>query len=108
MFGFPLLRALSVVPLQSISLEELMESYFGKQEEANLTDAKHLDTHTYVSGDIQYTQNVYRLKNGSLYTHTTNDSIDSKEALEKRLKELVAEQKYEEAAVLRDKIKRLN
>jgi hypothetical protein len=56
MFDFPLLRALSVMPLKSITFEELMESYFGKQEEPDLTDSKLLDTHTYTAGDIQYTQ----------------------------------------------------
>jgi excinuclease UvrABC helicase subunit UvrB len=100
MYGFPLLRALSI-----ITLEDLCTSYFCK--EPDLTDAKLLDVHSYIVNDIQYTQKVYRLKDSSLYTKTTQDSDVSIKFLQEKLDESVKAQNFEVAAYLRDKIKSL-
>lgn len=105
MFGFPLLRNLSILPLKSIDLETLLSSYFAI--EPDLTDAKLLDTYTYVVNDIQYEQKVYRLKDGSLYTSTRQNTDVSKEFLQKKLDEAVKAQDFETAVYLRDKIKKL-
>jgi protein-arginine kinase activator protein McsA len=107
MFGFPLLDSLGMFPRGSVSMDELLDAYLGKQEEVDLLESKLLDTYTYVAGDIKYEQKVYRLKNGALYTTTTQDTDASLTILRKQLDKAVEIQDFERAAILRDKINSL-
>lgn len=105
MFGFPLVRSFKVIP-EIISLDTLMESYFGK-EDVDLEGAKLLDTYAYEVSGLQYVQKVYRLANGALYTETVQDTEASKIHLENELNDAIKNQEFEKAAVLRDKLKAL-
>jgi len=106
MFNFPLLRALSIVPVPTFELDDLMNEYFGNKS-VDLTDAKILDVYAYAVEGIQYEQKVYRLKNNSIYVETKPNAGVSIIQLEKELREAVIAQQFEKAATIRDKIKSL-
>src|SRR5688500_18830747 len=106
MFGFPLLRSLNTIPVEAVTFESLINSYFGEKE-VDLEGAKTLDVYHYTVNSIQYEQKVYRLKNGSVYVATTSNTDETKNIFEEELKKAVAEQRFEYAASLRDKLKRL-
>jgi excinuclease UvrABC helicase subunit UvrB len=84
-----------------------MDNFLGVNVEVDLKYAKLLDTHTYTVDGIVYKQKVYRLKNHTIYVDTTVVPEVSLENLEKELDEAVKTENFEEAIILRNKIKRL-
>lgn len=103
--GFPLLRALGTIPVEAVTLDALMNSYFGKQE-VDLEGSKLLDTYSYTKDNLAYCQKTYRLKGGAIYV--TTEQVDDLEIknLQKELKEAIKTENFERAASLRDELKR--
>lgn len=89
-----------------VSHEHWLSSW-GLSEEPDLTKAKLLDEHMFTVNDISYTQKVWRLEDRSIYTETKPSYLTELEVYEKQKAEAVADQRFEDAAVLRDKIARL-
>lgn len=103
--GFPLFRSLSTIPVEAMTLNALMNSYFGEQK-VDLEGSKELDTYSYTVNGITYCQKTYRLRNGSIYVSTNQVEEASIVELQKQLKEAIIEQNFEKAASLRDELKR--
>lgn len=110
MFGFNKLggakstvfgNLLSNEPLFS---SELLNDLFGFDKDTEIEDATLIDTYQYQEGNLTYEQKVYRLKNNSIYVETTNVKDSEIESLEKRKTRAIAENRFEDAAVLRDRI----
>jgi len=98
----------SIFPLREQTLRDIMNYHLGiNTEKVDLKTAKLIDTCTYSAGGIVYEQKVYRLKSKSIYVETTVVTEVSLENLEKELEEVLKDENFEEAIVLRDKIKRL-
>jgi excinuclease UvrABC helicase subunit UvrB len=109
MFGFPLLLGKRDKSLFRPSLfpDEFLEDWFGFDEKVELDDATLLDTHEYQNGSLTYEQKVYRLADKSIYVQTKTIKGSELSTLEEQKQKAISEQRFEDAAHLRDKIKRL-
>ena len=88
------------------ALQEIDALFRGVVSKVDKQGAKILDTHRYKAGGFTYKQTVYRLKDGiTVYVETDLVQDDGLKLLQDRLKLAVSEQRYEEAARLRDEIK---
>jgi hypothetical protein len=111
MFGFHYLSMSKVNNLfdknGSLFSDELLDCLFGFDKKAELIDGTLLDTHQYTVGDLTYEQRVYRLKDNSIFVDTKQVKDTELESLTGKLAEAIKSQNFEEAAILRDKIKSL-
>lgn len=69
----------------------------------DITNAKLLDTHQYKIKSTIYEEKVYRLADGIIYVNTI--VLDENTDIQLLIKKAIAEERYEDAATLRDKIK---
>lgn len=73
--------------------------------QVNLEGASLLDDYTFEKNGMVYNQKVFRLLDHSIYTETELVKEATVLSLEQQLKEAIANEKFERAAILRDKIK---
>jgi protein-arginine kinase activator protein McsA len=78
---------------------------FGSVKNVDLKDAKLIDTHNYTANGVVYTQRVMRLADNSIYVDTTVEKEETKKNLNSLLTKAVEEERFEDAAELRDQIK---
>jgi excinuclease UvrABC nuclease subunit len=81
-----------------------IEDFLGTKVKVKKEAAKLLDTHQYTVNGIVYEQKVYRLADKTIYTETDVLSDASIELLEEQKRLAVEEQRFEDAAKLRDKL----
>lgn len=77
---------------------------FGNVSDEDLSKAKLLDTHQFTENGITYEQKVYRLDDHTVYAVTKTVRDEAVEQLKKELERAISEQRFEDAAVLRDKL----
>lgn len=96
------LKKINDAAISSI-LSDLDSIFMSKVDKSG---AKVLDIHRYKQGEFTYKQTVYRLKDGiTVYVETEIVQDDGLKLLQDRLKLAVKEQRYEDAARIRDEIK---
>lgn len=106
MFGFPLTlgRKFDSLFSREIFNEEDLKDWFGFDKQTELSDAKLIDTHRYTEGKLVYEQKVYRLSDNSIFVDTVVVRDKEAESLQSKLERAISEQRFEDAAKLRDQI----
>lgn len=110
MFGFTMLQG-DVFPIKtfgSIFSDEFLQNLSGFDKTAELEGATLLDTHHYTVDKLTYEQKVYRLKDNSIFVETKHVIDGEIVSLNQQLDKAIVEQRFEDAAILRDKIAELN
>jgi hypothetical protein len=109
MFGFPLLLGKRDKSLFRPSLfpDEFLEDWLVLMKRWSLM-MPHSSIPTSIRmGSLTYEQKVYRLADKSIYVQTKTIKGSELSTLEEQKQKAISEQRFEDAAHLRDKIKRL-
>lgn len=85
--------------------QQLFNSLSKVMDVIDKTGSTVIDTFRYREGDCTYKQTVYRLKDHSIYVETDLAQDDGLVMLKARLTKAIREERYEDAATLRDEIK---
>jgi excinuclease UvrABC helicase subunit UvrB len=107
MFGFTFLRSSVFGQSDDLFSDDFLKNLSGFDKEVELEGATLLDVHRYEVNDLTYEQKVYRLRDHSIFTETKTIRDSALETKKLHLAKAIEEQRFEDAAKLRDEIKAL-